>query len=186
MNKKIWTAILPLLLLGPALGAQENPKAETPRKPLIPLKLQVVFSRYLGEKKVSSLPYSLTVNADGRPARLRMGIQVPVQTMANNTPTVQFKDAANKVDCAAEAMEDGRFKLSCQVEQTSLYSAEGARPFAPAATDPGAVNNTPLLRTFQSEVELLLRDGQTNQFTAATDPVSGELLKIEMTLNVIK
>lgn len=185
MNKKTWAAILPLLLLSPSLGAQEKAKAEAPRKALIPLKLQVVFSRYLGEKKVSSLPYSLTVNADGRPARLRMGIQIPVQTMANNTPTVQFKDATNNVDCAAEAMEDGRFKLSCQVEQSSLYSAEGARPFAPAATDPSTVH-TPLLRTFRSEAELLLRDGQTTQYTAATDPVSGELLKIEVTLNVIK
>ncbi len=185
MSKKTWAAILPLALLGAALGAQEKPPAEGPKKPLIPLKLQVVFSRFMGEKKVSSLPYTLTLNAGGRSARLRMGLQVPVQTTANNTTTVVFKDAANNVDCSAETLDDGRFKLNCSIEQTSLYSGDGARPFAPVATESSIVQ-TPLLRTFGSQVELLLRDGQTTQYATAADPISGELLKIEVTLNVIK
>jgi len=177
MNKKIWSAVLPLVLLSPALGAQEKPK-EAPRKPLVPLKLQVVFSRYQAEKKVSSLPYTLSVNADGRPARLRMGIQVPIQTMANNVPTVQYKDATNNLDCNVEALDDGRFKVACSLEQGSIYEAEPGR----------AVTSSfgPMLRSFRSETDLLLRDGQTAQYTAATDPVSGELLKIDMTLTVVK
>lgn len=185
MNKKVWAAIVPLLLLSSALGAQEGPKPEAPRKPLIPLKLQVVFTRYLGEKKVSSLPYTLTVNAGGRVTRLRMGVMVPVQTVANNTTTVVFKDATNNVDCSAETLDDGRFKLNCSIEQSSIYSEDGARAIGPAATD-ASLTRTPLLRTFRSEAELMMRDGQTSQFTSATDPVSGELLKIDLTLNVIK
>ncbi len=177
MNKKIWSAILPLVLLSPVFGAEEEPK-EGPRKVLVPLKLLVVFSRYQGEKKVSSLPYTLSVNAEGRPARLRMGIQVPIQTMANNTPTVQYKDASNNLDCSVETLDAGRFKVSCSLEQGSIYEAEPGRPM----TSPAG----PVLRTFRSETDLLLRDGQTTQYTAATDPVSGEMLKIDMTLTVVK
>jgi hypothetical protein len=177
MNKKILSAILPLVLLGPAHGAEEEKPKEGPPKPLVPLKLQVVFSRYQGEKKVSSLPYILSVNSEGRPARLRMGIQVPIQTMANNTPTVQYKDASNNLDCSVETLDAGRFKVSCSLEQGSIYEAEGRSVSLPSG---------PMLRTFRSETDLLLRDGQTAQYTAATDPVSGEMLKIDMTLTVVK
>jgi hypothetical protein len=33
---------------------------------------------------------------------------------------------------------------------------------------------------------MVLRDGQTAQSTSATDPISGEVLKIDVTLNVVK
>jgi hypothetical protein len=39
---------------------------------------------------------------------------------------------------------------------------------------------------FRSSVQLLMRDGQTVQSMMATDPVSGRVLKIDVTLNVVK
>src|SRR5439155_22057251 len=39
------------------LGAQEKP-------PIVPLKVQIVISRYQGEKRVSSLPFTLAVNTN--------------------------------------------------------------------------------------------------------------------------
>ena len=41
-----------------------------------PLKVQVVIARYQGEKKISSLPYTLTMNANNH-ASLRMGTSMP-------------------------------------------------------------------------------------------------------------
>lgn len=190
MSKKTWLALVPLLLLGSATGAQEKEKEkEKPeavaKQPLTPVKLQVVFSRYMDEKKISSLPYTLSLNANGRFGRLRMGIQVPIQTTVNNIATTVYKDATNNVDCGAESQSDGRFKVSCSLEQSSLYAAESSTPkqgIGPASL----LGGTPVLRTFRSEAELLLRDGQTAQYTAAADPVSGELLKIDITLTVVK
>jgi hypothetical protein len=43
-----------------------------------------------------------------------------------------------------------------------------------------------LLRTFNTEATLYLRDGQTAQYAMATDPVTGEVLKVDVTLTVIK
>ena len=40
-----------------------------------------------------------------------------------------------------------------------------------------------MLRNFRSQTNVILRDGQSVQYVAATDPVSGELLKIDVTLN---
>jgi hypothetical protein len=44
----------------------------------------------------------------------------------------------------------------------------------------------PSVRKFQSTFNLLLKDGQTATHTAATDPVSGEVLRIDVTLTVLK
>jgi hypothetical protein len=56
---------------------------------VVPLDLEVVISRYQGDKKTSSLPYALTVNAkyvgdvEGAPTTsLRMGGEVPLPTMS--------------------------------------------------------------------------------------------------------
>ena len=48
------------------------------------------------------------------------------------------------------------------------------------------VPNVPMFRSFNSSFQVLLRDGQTTQYTSATDPVSGEMTKIDVTLNVLK
>src|SRR5262245_30794490 len=50
------------------------------RKAVVPLKVQVVLSKFKGETKTASLPYTLPCNAEDRGSHLRMGIDVPVLT----------------------------------------------------------------------------------------------------------
>ena len=44
----------------------------------------------------------------------------------------------------------------------------------------------PVLRTFSSDATLFLRDGQTAQLVVATDPLNGDVLKVDVTLTVVK
>ena len=44
----------------------------------VPLKVQLTISRYMGEKKLSSIPYVLGVLSNSQKTSIRMGIQVPV------------------------------------------------------------------------------------------------------------
>jgi len=39
---------------------------------------------------------------------------------------------------------------------------------------------------YRSDVSFFLRDGQTTPLTAATDPVSGDIVKVDVTLSVVK
>jgi len=48
------------------------------------------------------------------------------------------------------------------------------------------VAGVPAFRSFTSSFNLLLKDGQAAQQTSATDPVSGEVLKIDVTVTVLK
>ena len=44
----------------------------------------------------------------------------------------------------------------------------------------------PVFRSYQSTNTLVLKDGQSREFTAAADRVSGEVIRIGVTLRVVK
>ena len=158
----------------------------------VPVDVEVVISRYQADKKVSSLPYALTVNARYQEVRdqhrtiLKMGGQVPVPVMASAAPVgqpspflgpVQYKDIGTQIDCAARPLDDGRFELFISVEDTALAPMPGGTAQQPAM---------PALRTFASSNTIVLRDGQTRQFTAAADRITGEVVRVDVTLRVPK
>jgi len=178
MRNRIPCALL-TLLLGANVGAEEE--AQEPKKFPTPLRVQILLSRYQGERNVGSFPYTLAVNADDRPSHMRMGIQVPYKEVQGN---FVYKSVGNNLECGAAALEDGRYRLNLTVEQSSVYS-NGADSKSGAVTGADPLR-PPVLRTFNSSANVMLRDGQSAQLTAATDPVSGEVLKIDVTLNVVK
>lgn len=44
----------------------------------------------------------------------------------------------------------------------------------------------PIIRQFKNEMEVTLRDGQTSESTVATDSMTGKVMKIEVSLSVLK
>jgi hypothetical protein len=176
-------------LLAAAEPAAAPAAAQEAGKQLTPLKVQVLLSRFDGEKKVSSMPYTLSVNASSderytRQVQLRMGVQVPLTTTSKEGgPTITYRDVGTNIDCSALTLEDGRFRLILTVSQSSVYTADNK----PATgTSPTGIVGQPILRNFTSNFTPILRDAQTVQYMTATDPVSGEVLKIDVTVTVIK
>jgi hypothetical protein len=154
--------------------------------PLTPLKVQVTISQYQGDKKISSVPYVLSVNSNDRAmSSLRMGARLPVPTISVPTtpdgarPAVPFsyESIGTKIDCSARTLEDGRFRLTISIEDSAIYPATGARP----ASGPDLPQG---FRTFTLSNTAVLKDGQTTQFTTVTDKISGDLVKVDVTLNV--
>jgi hypothetical protein len=160
---------------------------------LVPLSVDVTVTRYQGEKKISSMPYMLAVNANklgqAGPALLRMGAKVPVSTIAAppgnsaGAPSpapgpVNYQDIGTNIDCTAKVVDEG-FELRMSVSDTSVYAniQDKATP---------TVGDMPVFRSFQSTNTLVLKDGQNREFTAATDRVSGEVIRIAVTLRVVK
>ena len=184
-------------LLAPPLVAQEPApppgQSGAARKipAPIPLKVTVVLSRYQGDKRVSSMPYVLGVMASGWGAgpktTLRMGVEVPV-TMTTfggdgkTTPvsSYNYRSVGTNIDCGATFDEavPGLFQLAVTVSDSSLGldTPKGG----------AAAPNVPSFRNFNSAFTALLREGQTMQYTSATDPVTGEVMKIDITAAVMK
>jgi hypothetical protein len=190
--------VLTFALGSTAIGrAQEKPAPPATTAPkaaatITPIKVQVLISRYQGEKKISSMPYNLSMNAmtdgpgpmAGR-ANLRMGARVPVVMLAmTNVPKdapqggpIQYQDVGTNIDCGASTLADGRFRLEITVDDSSVY---------PEDATSSATKNSPLFRSFRATDAMILKDGQTAQFTTATDKVNGETVRIDVTLTVVK
>jgi len=151
------------------------------------LKMQLVVSRYQGDKKVSSLPYTLMVHPDDRNhvgrANLRLGTQVPVTNMVRRdsgadsplVPQVQYRDIGTNIDCVATALDEGRYRLDLTVEDSSVES-----------TGAGGTPAPPAFKSFRTNDSLLLRDGQSAQFSTATDKVNGDVWRVDVTLTLVK
>jgi hypothetical protein len=190
VTKHLIAIVLSGLAAGVTTVAQEQPPAPPLPKPPVstPVKVQATISRFQGEKRLSSMPYTLSVNADssGRAfSRLRMGGKVPIMAVA--TPVVDgkqvtagpvtYQDVGTNIDCFVSTTDDGRFKVSLTVEDTSVYPDDQAV---------STVRGHPAFRTLVLTNAAILRDGQSTQFTSATDKVSGETVKIDVMLNVVK
>lgn len=151
---------------------------------LVPLKVQLVVSRHAADKKISSLPYTLWVTAnDKRMTSVRMGVEVPVQTTTSSKDGVEsqqytYRSVGTNVDCQATRQADGLFNLEIKLNDSSLGfdAKESGQP----------LKGIPAFRNFTSNFSIVLKDGQTAQYASATDPVSGETLKIDVTINVLK
>jgi len=156
----------------------------------VPLDVQVVVSRYQGDKKVSSLPYALAVNANDRAtSSIRMGAQVPFAAFPGSKDPggakppgpgmVNYRTIGTNIDCFARTMEDGRFQVNVTVEDSWIYEN-------PTSSVTPSAAGEPVIRSFRSANTLVMRDGQTRQFTTATDRVNGEVVRIEVTVRVVK
>ena len=190
MKTQIAIATLLIAVLASPARAQDQ-KPAPPAKPagMTPatLKVQLVLSRYQGEKRVSSLPYTLLVASDDRNrfsgrASIRIGTQVPISTMAReggaNTPavpTVQYRDVGTSIDCLVSAREDGLYKIDLTIEDSSIEATAG-----------GATSTYPSFRSFRVSDSVLLRHGQSTQASTATDKVGGEVWRVDVTLTVVQ
>jgi hypothetical protein len=179
-----------------AAAAQEKPAPAPATDRKTPLRVQVVVSRFEGEKKVASAPYTLTVAASehaGRTelARLRIGTEVPV-TMAA-TPqqgdakaagafsSIQYRPVGTNIDCNVRRVDESSFEIQLTIEQSSVLEGEQQKT-AQSARTAGA----PMFRSFRFVNSAVLRDGQTTQFTNAADALTGEIVRIDVTLNIVK
>jgi hypothetical protein len=170
-----------VLVMAVPVWAQENRPAQTP------LKIQLVLSRFQGDKKLSSVPYLLWITAPvagSRPEQtnLRMGVKIPVMT-GSAANSYNYQDVGTNIDCWAFSNGDGTYKVSLTVADSSIYFKDKDDPRPGIGTMNTAI---PAFRSFTSNFSILLRDNQTAQYTTATDQVSGEVLKIDATLNVLK
>ena len=193
MKRIIGLLMLSLVIPAVGLTAADGEQSPSAAGGDTPLKVQLVVSRYLGEKKISSIPYTLAVvgGPKSEATRLRMGVDVPVpQTVigeGNSTKSsYTYRSVGTSIDCSARPHGDGVYLVDLAVSDTAVFMPDADKRPGDPASPTSRVPGVPAFRTFTSNFNLLLKDGQLAQHTAATDPVSGEVLRIDVTLTVIK
>jgi hypothetical protein len=191
-------AVLLFGMLSPFCLAQDKPKAEDSQKAEVrttPVKVQIVFTEFEGEKKLKSLPYVLYINAPDAPewksssfVKLRVGSRVPVYT-GGNTGSMTYLDVGTNIDGRAAYSGDGRLLLQTKIERSWVEGGVSV----PVARSDGSASETssghfqePIVRQFVSEFDLKLREGQSVESTMATDPLSGKVLKVDVSFTIVK
>ena len=178
--------------------AQDKPQAPPPAAQpgpstvarQVPLKVQLTLSRFVGEKKISSTPYMLGVLTNAQKTSLRMGVQVPVtiKMIDSSGPagTVQnsytYRDVGTNIDCEAQDVGGGVFKLVLTIEDSAIHLDRA--PDSPQERQ--MARDVPAFRSFRSSFATVLHDGQSMQYASATDPISGEIMKIDVLLTLAK
>jgi len=191
---RVFTILVCVLSLS-SLAAFGQATAGAP--PSVMLKLQVTVSRYVGNNRTSSQPYALTL-VPNESGSIKLGVEVPVPaaytyTTSNSTtlnanstppsnaqPSYTMQQVGTQIDANASPQPDGRYKLRLTVTERSALPA-------PQATEQGArIATVPSFRNVVFGSTVYLGDGQSTQFSSATDKVSGEVFKVDLSLTLEK
>jgi hypothetical protein len=156
-------------------------QSQEPEQAPTPVRVELVFSKYQDDDLTMRLPYTMLVNAEEEPQshHLRMGIEVPVSVDSQGSQ--QYRNVGTNIDCRARTLSEGRYMIELTVEQSSVYPAESVI----ASGRQLQAEGNPLFRTFSSNFRPILRDGERVELTTATDPVSGEVSKVEVSLEIL-
>ena len=99
-----------------------------------------------GRGRLLSTPKVTTQN--NKQAEIKQGVQIPIQTLANNTVTVQFKDAVLTLKVTPQITDAGTVILELEVENNSPDYAN-------------KVNGIPPINTQSAKTIVLVKDGAT-------------------------
>ena len=186
---KVMTAAL-VLLATITVAAQDSQPAAPQSKPPAPtpvsLKVSLVFSRYQGDKKISSVPHTLWVTT-GERTSLRLGTQIPVPTTlvkeGVGVQSYNYRDVGTNIDCSAAAVLDGAYRLGITITDSSVYYPDQSDPAVRSSIDrrPGIpqfqldVHNRAQGRP-DGTVHLGDRPGQRPGHQARRDPKRSEIV----------
>lgn len=180
------TIIAILLALTIAVPARVT-SAQTPapaggsQGPVATLKLTVVISRFSGEKKIGNLPFVLLLTPAEDRTTVQMSSSVPVpQTIGKDgLQSFSYQNIGTNISASAgKEITGGQYVVSLNISDSQMLSDAAA----PSEATKGLMR----MQSFSSGVRLPLRDGQTITYNAATDKLTGDLVKVEVTLNVLK
>jgi type IV pilus secretin PilQ/predicted competence protein len=99
-----------------------------------------------GRGRLLSTPKVTTQN--NKSAEIKQGVQIPIQTLANNTVTVTFKDAVLTLKVTPQITDAGTVILELEVENNSPDYAN-------------RVNGIPPINTQSAKTIVLVKDGAT-------------------------
>ena len=170
--------------------------ARTVSRQLVPVELQVVIAKFQGDKRVSAIPYVLALNAVAggnittlERTQLTIGSEVPVpmttfgpageNKAAQPLRSFNYRNVGTVMSAAAVTAEGGQYEVDLNIDESSL----GTNAFDGRG---GSPTEMPVFKSFKARNRILLRPGQMRQFTAATDRIGGETVRIEVTLTVVK
>jgi type II secretory pathway component GspD/PulD (secretin) len=121
-----------------------------------------------GDVPIPSITYTPGQKEEGKPA-----------TPATSLQSYSYRSIGTNIDVVSVTAAEGQYRLTLTVEESSIYPPE-LSPANQAAGSPSS------FRSFKSTNTIALRDGQSLDYTMATDRVSGEVNRVSVKMTVVK
>jgi Flp pilus assembly secretin CpaC len=168
-------------LFGGAVAMAQDPKEAKPSVaqaagPRLRVRFQESHQRE--GKTTTAQPCILVLHTGEKATEVFVGAQVALRTSDKGTPTVIFKNAGIDVQVSAQALPDGRYRLEATFEESS------PRNGGSAGAGPSGGEN-PILQALKGEAAVVLRAGETVPFASAADPVTGEIVRVDVSVDVL-
>jgi hypothetical protein len=188
-------------------GAREEPAARQAPGEMPQLKVQITVSRSKAGAETANLPFELMIRADGRSqTTLNVGVDVPVPQGPSGG--YSYRRVGNNITCGSAVYTNGMISLNLNVEDSSIHmdAPAGGAEHGVMTVAGGSVERTtaghvdvvqadrvtlgqthgPVFRSFQTTTTLSMREGETVQFTLATDKQTGETLKVSVSASRVR
>ena len=200
VNKMIGAVVIVMVLLT-ALPAPMRAQGDqaAPALAAVPVQVDVVMTRWQGDKRVSSIPFVLIANPSSRGSStsIRMGVDVPVGTSTSNVTqtsgattsnqravatakvATEFRNVGTDIDAQVTRGDAANFSVYLNIRDSSIFTSDQTKM-------PSAMADPTAFRTFSASNTLDMTDGQTRLFGVATDKITGETMRIEVKLTVLK
>jgi hypothetical protein len=173
MRKTIALCVGGALLAAGLAAAEEGASTKPPGKRL---RVQFQESRQRGEVTGTSRTSWLLLHADAGSARLFVGLQLAITQSEKDATTTIFKNVGISARVGVTALADGRYRLDAEYE-------DGQKRGLTVERAPGPVTGgNPVLQVVKARSGLVLREGESVPFASATDPVTGELVRVDLAL----
>lgn len=177
-------------------ASAQTPPATLPSQPA---QIDVVITRYQGDKKVSAAPFVMLLNAaKNLPyTTVESGLDVPIGTAnsditqtsgaqgssprAVRTQKVEttYRNIGTRISCSVSRSDESTYLVTLSVNDSRVLERDAARRVS-------ATSTADMFRTFSHSSSLQIRDGDTRLFGMSTDPATGETMKIELKLTILK
>jgi len=142
------------------------------------LRVRFLETRLTGDKAATVQLALLTLHTGDKSANVFVGTQVALRTSDRGTPTVTFKNAGVQAKVSAQTLPGNRYRLEASFEKASVLAATG-----PTATHSNGDN--PVLQVVKGESRIVLREGATVPFASAVDPVTGEVVRVDIAVDAV-
>jgi hypothetical protein len=173
-----------MLLLAVCVHSQENPKPTADQR--TPLKVAIVLHEFNDKQEIATLPYELSVSARDNSSEKsrgsgRVGTRIPVMTEKGS---FTYVDIGTSYDCAVTPAADGRYRVETTIDRSSVSVADAKDIRARGI--PSENTENPRINSLRLAFDVILRDGESQEASTATDPLTGHVWKVEVRLKVLK
>jgi hypothetical protein len=164
-----------LLAAGIAAAGEEAASTRPPGKRL---RLQFQETRQRGDAAGTSRTSSLLLHADAGWAQVFVGSELTITQNEKETTTTVFKDVGLSARVDVKTLPDSRYRVTVDYEDSQKRGLTVER--APSPVTAG----NPVLQAVKAKSDLVLRAGESVPLASAIDPVTGELVRVEIALAV--